>query len=76
LAKLWQEVFTSKTNKPVIVEAVHAGLECGKLASFFPNAEVISVGPEVKHLHSTNEKVRVSSVAEFYSVLVSLLSKI
>jgi len=76
LAKLWQEVFTSQTNKPVIVEAVHAGLECGKLASFFPNAEVISVGPEVKHLHSTNEKVRVSSVAEFYSVLVSLLSKI
>ena len=60
----------------MIVEAVHAGLECGKLTSFFPNAEVISVGPEIKHLHSTQEKVRISSVAEFYSVLVDVLAKL
>ncbi len=76
LARLWQAVFTAQTNKPVIVEAVHAGLECGKLASFYPHAEVVSVGPEIKHLHSTQEKVRISSVAEFYSVLTNLLTRL
>jgi len=76
LAKLWVKCFEKLTQKPVQIEAVHAGLECGKLVSFFPNAEVISVGPYLKDIHTTRERVSVSSTLEFYQVLVEMLGEL
>ncbi len=76
LAKLWVKCYEKLTGKPVQVEAVHAGLECGKLVSFFADAEVISVGPNLKDIHTTRERVSISSTLEFYQVLVELLGEI
>lgn len=55
------------------VEAVHAGLECGIIGEKFPGMDMISVGPTIKHLHSPQEEVSVSSVEKFYQYIVKIL---
>lgn len=76
LVKLYSEVCTRHSSKKVIVEAVHAGLECGQLLSYYPQAVAISVGPELHNLHTTREKLRISSVAEFERVLREVVSRL
>jgi dipeptidase D len=76
LAKKYVEVYSSLTDKPIRVEAIHAGLECGRLVAYYPQTEAISVGPELYDLHTTHERVRVSSVEEFWGVLQGVLKEL
>ena len=55
------------------VKAIHAGLECGILGSAYPNWDMISFGPTIRHPHSPDEKVNIDSVAKFWEYLVATL---
>ena len=44
------------------IEAIHAGLECGLLGAKNPKLDMISIGPEMHDVHTTNEKISISSV--------------
>ena len=49
-----------------MVEACHAGLECGEIITKYPNIEAISIGPTVKNPHSDTELVEIDTVKPFF----------
>ncbi len=60
-------------NKEAGVEATHAGLECGVLLSKIPDMDIVSIGPDIKNLHSPSETVSISSFDKFYDLVVDML---
>ena len=55
---------------------IHAGLECGIIGEKYPDMEMISFGPTLRHPHSPDEKVEIASVGHFWKFLTSLLANI
>ncbi len=62
-------------ERPGVV-AVHAGLETGILSNTFPQAEMVSYGPNILGPHSTDERVQISSVQKVWAILKKTLSTI
>ena len=60
-------------DKPV-VEACHAGLECGIIAEGYPGLDMISFGPDIRNAHSPDECASISSMQKFWSFLTTVLS--
>lgn len=58
------------------VYAVHAGLECGLIGEMLPGMDMISIGPQIEHPHSPNERVLVPSVERFWRLLTGSLERL
>lgn len=56
------------------VKVIHAGLECGIIGAKYPRMEMVSFGPNIRGAHSPSERMEISSVAEFWQILVTLLA--
>ena len=55
------------------VTSIHAGLECGIMGAKYPNWDMISFGPTIRHPHSPDEKVNIASVGRFWTLLTETL---
>ncbi|MDW7748655.1 aminoacyl-histidine dipeptidase [Halomonas sp.] len=55
------------------VKVIHAGLECGILGGKYPQLDMISFGPLIRGAHSPDERVELTSVAEFWALLRALV---
>lgn len=55
------------------VKVIHAGLECGIIQGVMPDMDMISIGPNIRHPHSPDEKVEVASVEKTWRVLCRTL---
>lgn len=55
------------------VTSIHAGLECGIMGAKYPNWDMISFGPTIRHPHSPDEKVNIVSVGRFWTLLTETL---
>ena len=69
---LYEEMYGKKPN----VTAIHAGLECGFISEKCPGLDMISMGPNLKHIHSPQEVASISSMARVYEYLVKLLESL
>lgn len=58
------------------IKSIHAGLECGYLSQKLLGVDIIAFGPEVRDIHSPNEKVSISSMRRVYEYLIRLLENI
>jgi dipeptidase D len=63
-------------GKEAELKAVHAGLECGLIGEKFPGMDMISFGPDLEHPHSPDERVRMKSVENFWTLLKTTLQKL
>ncbi len=70
--KAHQEIFGREPE----VKSIHAGLEMGIIGEKFPEMEMVSLGTLIEHPHSPDERVKISAVEEFYSLLLATLEKI
>ena len=70
------EQFEVLYGKKPIVEAIHAGLECGLLSDKLPNLDAVSFGPDMEEIHTPNEKLSVSSVKRSYEYLCKILENL
>ena len=68
-----KKTYKNLFNQEVIVQAVHAGLECGILKKHYPEMEAISIGPTIKGPHSPDESLQIKSVKKIWDFLVKLL---
>jgi len=58
------------------VKVIHAGLECGIIGAKYPGMEMVSFGPNIRGAHSPDERLEISSVADFWRLLVTLLASL
>ena len=66
------EVYEKRFGKPPVVEAIHAGLECGIIGSKYAGMDMISFGPTIKNPHSPDEKIEIDSIGKTWDFLVAL----
>jgi dipeptidase D len=71
-----QEVHKKLFGEPAKLIAMHAGLECGVIGEKYPGMEMISFGPTIVGPHSPNERVEISSVADFWNYLKLVLESV
>ncbi|WP_242360981.1 aminoacyl-histidine dipeptidase [Anaeromyxobacter sp. SG17] len=76
LVKLVDRVHAEVFGKPMIVKAIHAGLECGLIGEKYPGVEMASIGPDIKDAHTPDEHARIASVAAFWRLLVAVLERV
>lgn len=57
------------------VEAIHAGLECGILGSKIRDLDCVSIGPNMRDIHTTEETLSISSTKRVWEYLVRLLEE-
>ncbi|MGV3722708.1 MAG: beta-Ala-His dipeptidase [Actinomycetota bacterium] len=69
-------VYTAVHGREPEVQVIHAGLECGVIASKLPGLEAISFGPLIRGAHTPEEHVYISTVAESWRFLTALLKAI
>jgi dipeptidase D len=67
------EIYRHLFGKEPEVKAVHAGLECGIIGEKYPDLDMISIGPTIRYPHSPEEKVSLSSVENFWELVVETL---
>ena len=73
LQEVYKEKYKEKFGSLPKVEAIHAGLECGVFASHIEDFDCISIGPDMKDVHTVNEKLSISSVKAIFEVLLETL---
>ncbi len=76
ILKHMQQVYQKHYGKVPEIKAIHAGLECGIIGAVYPNWDMISFGPTIRHPHSPDEKVHITSVEKFYDFLVKTLESV
>ena len=58
--------------EPTIL-AIHAGLECGIIKSHIPYMDMISIGPEMRDIHSPDEVLDLPSMERFWLLIEEML---
>lgn len=71
MIRIYQELF----GKEVRVEALHAGLECGVMISKIPGLDCVSFGPDIFDIHTTEERLSISSTARMWDYLLEILKQ-
>ena len=61
------------TGKEMKVLAIHAGLECGLLSEKLPGLDSVSLGPDMRDIHSARERISVSSSERTWNLLKEIL---
>ena len=76
ILNLMRKIYQEKFKEEPKVLAGHAGLECGILGKHLPDVDMISFGPTIRHAHSPDECVQISSVQKFWDYLLEVLKQI
>ena len=76
LREIMREVFVKQYGKEPVIEAVHAGVECGFFADKLPGLDCVSIGPNLHEIHTYRESMEIASVARTYELVVATLRKI
>ena len=69
MVNIYKEMF----HEDVKVTAIHAGLECGIMLSKMPELDCVSFGPDIYNIHTTEEKLSISSTQRMWEYLLAIL---
>ena len=69
MVEVYEEMYGQKPN----VVAIHAGLECGLFYKKMEGLDCVSLGPDMKDIHTSEEVLSVSSTERVWKYLVRVL---
>ena len=67
------DIYRQVTGREIAVSVTHGGLECGLLTAKVPGLDCISIGPDMREIHTPAERLCISSTARLYKYLRALL---
>ncbi|MBQ2806295.1 MAG: aminoacyl-histidine dipeptidase [Clostridia bacterium] len=67
--------YTELFGKTPEVSVIHAGLECGIIRSKLPEMDMISVGPNMRDIHSPAERLDLASCERFWQVITKMMAQ-
>ena len=69
-------VYKEQTGRDAVVETIHAGLECGLFSEKMSGLDAVSIGPDMRDIHSPRERLSVSSVQRTWKYLLAVLAEL
>lgn len=76
ILRVMEQTYEDLFGKKPEVKVMHAGLECGIIQETYPNMDMISIGPDLEHPHSPDERVSIPSVRKTWDFIVATLARI
>ena len=76
LRELMVKTFKEQYGDEPVVQAIHAGVECGLFAGQIQGFDAVSIGPDMKDIHTPKECMMVDSVDRTWKYLLKVLEKI
>ena len=62
------------TGKELGIMATHGGLECGVFKAMDPDMDIVTLGPNMKNIHTPQEGLLLSSFDEIFEFLKAFLA--
>jgi len=62
-------------GEKLLIQSIHAGLECGMFCGKIPDLDCVSFGPNIYDIHTPKEKMSLSSVERVWELLKAILKK-
>lgn len=75
LRDLMAATYSDMYGKTPVIDAIHAGLECGLLSGKRPELDCVSIGPNLEAVHSVEEKLSISSTKRTWEFLLEVLRR-
>ena len=76
LREIMCEVFEEQYGYSPVIEAIHAGLECGLFSDKLPGLDCISIGPDITDIHTFREQLHIASVERTWKLLIETLKRL
>lgn len=76
LRELCKSIYTETHGTEPIIEAVHAGLECGLFSGMIKDLDAICYGPDMWDIHTPSERLSVSSTGRVWEFIKELLKRL
>ena len=76
LRKLMSEIYEEQTGRKPVIQALHAGVECGLFADKIPDLDCVSFGPDIKDIHTPAECMDIASVERTWNFLLEILKRL
>ena len=70
------EAYKELYGSEPIIEAVHAGVECGIFAGKLEGLDAVSFGPDLKDIHTTAETMDIASVKRTWDYILEILRRL
>ncbi len=70
------DVHTRLYGTTPVVEAIHAGLECGLLCDKIEGLDAVSFGPNILDIHTPRERLDIKSTERTYNYLIEVLKEL
>lgn len=68
-------IYEEMYGKTPEIQAIHAGLECGLLSAKISDLDCVSIGPDMRDIHTTEEKLSISSTKRVWEFVVEVVSR-
>lgn len=68
------QIYERMYGKKPVLEAIHAGLECGILAGKIDDLDCVSIGPDLENVHTAQERMSIDSVGRVWTYLLEVLT--
>ncbi len=75
LRDLMVEVYRDQYKAEPKIEAIHAGLECGVFAGKIEDFDAVSIGPDIKDIHTFSERLYIKSTERVYNMILEVLKR-
>lgn len=76
LRDIMVETFDELYGRKPVVEAIHAGLECGLFCDKIEGLDAVSFGPDMQDIHTTREHLNIASASRTWDYLLAILKKL
>ena len=76
LRKVFEDIYKEMYDEDLVINVVHAGLECGIFISKKKDLDCVSIGPTILGAHTPDEKVDIESVNRTYEYLIRVLENL
>ncbi|MCL2219053.1 MAG: M20/M25/M40 family metallo-hydrolase [Chitinispirillia bacterium] len=70
------EIFKDVYGRDPLIKATAGGLDCAEFAKSMPDADMVSIGPDIKDIHTPDESMSLSSYNRVYDYLVRVLKEL
>jgi len=76
LRQLMAEVFEEQYGRKPVIQAIHAGVECGLFAEGIKGLDCVSYGPDIKNIHTPQECMDIKSVQRTWRYTLAVLKRL
>ena len=76
LRQIMTDVYKEQYGKEPVIEALHAGLECGIFSDKLKGLDCVSFGPDITDIHTVKEALSIESVNRTWNYLIEVLRRL